>query len=361
LQIVYNFFGVDSRQTGSATPVAANTYRVVGILRKSAIVMIEPVFQSVLFDRPEVVPAGDFRKVYKIARLLDPLLARTLETHIDVLLDPVAIAGGTNHRTTAAIEAFLAPFLPDRRFEFYVQDTRQTGDFDLGLEAVSKVLSSLMELRTIAVNRIAGLEVLEKSERLGGAYRQVVTLTYIGAEQIESAMHGVLAERFAEAVVQRFVIHAHEEGVCPSRHIVWRRIGPSQKDLIQYAQGIDITGSYADDHSRIDSVLDRLVPALVGKIETGKLLPERQEEILHRRVCDRIVQVHLVEGTDLFELVDSFAVGPCVDQFRAECLIVSNQTIDEFLKLYLRNYFMDHLANSLERLQSTTPRNFGNQ
>ena len=92
--------------------------------------MIEPVFQSVFFDRPEVVPARDFCEVDKIARILDTLLAGALEAYINVFLDAVAIAGRTNHGATAAIETFLAPFIPDRGLEFYVQDTRQTRDFD---------------------------------------------------------------------------------------------------------------------------------------------------------------------------------------------------------------------------------------
>ena len=74
--------------------------------------MIEPVFQSVFSDRPEVVPAGDFRKIDKIARILNPLLAGALETYVDILLDTVAIAGRANHRTTTATHAFRSPFFP---------------------------------------------------------------------------------------------------------------------------------------------------------------------------------------------------------------------------------------------------------
>ena len=129
--------------------------------------MIEPVFQSVFFHRPEIVSAGDFRKVDKTARILNPLLTGALETYIDVFLDAVAVAGRANHCTTAAIETFLAPFLPDRGLEFYVQDTWQTRDFDLCRETLPEVVSSSKDFIAVAVSRLADFEVLEKSERIG--------------------------------------------------------------------------------------------------------------------------------------------------------------------------------------------------
>ena len=99
--------------------------------------MIEPVFQPVFLERPEIMSAGDFRKIVKITRILDAFLAGALETDVDVLLDSVAIAGGADHSATAAIEALIAPFLPYRGIEFNVEHARKTGDFDFRLEVVS--------------------------------------------------------------------------------------------------------------------------------------------------------------------------------------------------------------------------------
>ena len=156
--------------------------------------MIEPVFQSVFLERPEIVSAGDFREIIKIARILDALLTGALETDVDFLLDAVAVAGRADHRATAAIEALVAPFLPYRGLEFYVKNAWKTCEFDFGLEIIPQVFPSLMVLHTVSVDRVADLEVLEKVERFRGTYGQVVFIADVRTEQVESAVRGIVAE-----------------------------------------------------------------------------------------------------------------------------------------------------------------------
>ena len=101
---------------------------------------------------------------------------------------------------------------------------------------------------------------------------------------------GVPVHRVAEAVRQRHVVHADNEGVFPACQIVGRRVGAMEHHIVKNVDRIDVAGSEPDKNDGWSLVPDLLFPVSVTEVEVGEFIAIRQEEVLGRRVCYRVIK-----------------------------------------------------------------------
>jgi hypothetical protein len=236
-EIVNHVLGIDVGQAGPAAPVAAHANLLVRVLRKTPVMVVIPVLQPVLFQWPEIVSACHLCKVNDIAGIQYALLMGSLEINVDVFLYAVAVAGGAYHGAGTAVEALVSPFFPDGGFEFYIQKAGQTRDLNLGLEAGFNKLSSFNEFLIVFFSGLACFNMLEEIKGLGGINGQIIPVTDIRTEKVESPCGRMLVERLAETVFQRFVVHADKKGVPAPGNIVGRGKIAFNKNFVQYVEG----------------------------------------------------------------------------------------------------------------------------
>ncbi len=134
--------------------------------------------------------------------------------------------------------------------------------------------------------------------------------------------------RAAEAVRERFVVETDDDGVAAAGEIVGVGVDAFDHHLIQFAQGVDIAGAHADDNTRVDGVLDVLLPVRILEVKSRQVFPEGQEKILGGEVRAGVVHLELVEVIQLEEAVDLIPIAVAVAPLGTDDLIVLHQTFD---------------------------------
>ena len=131
----------------------------------------------------------------------------------DGLTHAVAVAGGADHGAGAAVQAFIAPLLPDGRRKLDVQKTGQARHLHVGFKAFFDEFPAGNVLGVVLGRRIRAFCTFEKAERFGRVDGQVVFVADVRTEEVESFVGRVVVHGLAETVVERQVVEADQKGV----------------------------------------------------------------------------------------------------------------------------------------------------